>query len=93
MAHGYNLGAVIAKPQNGSGLHSHTTAEVFLIYSGSWRYYWGAEGKEEIMLNARKKSTVKRVARALKKASRSHAGQAKKLEKVVNSATKKKKKK
>jgi len=52
MAHGYNLGAVIAKPQNGSGLHSHTTAEVFLIYSGSWRFYWGAEGKEEIMLNA-----------------------------------------
>ena len=45
------------------------------------------------MLSARKKSTVKRVARALKKASRSHAGQAKKLEKVVNSATKKKKKK
>ena len=45
------------------------------------------------MLNARKKSTVKRVARALKKASRSHAGQAKKLEKVVSSATKKKKRK
>ena len=52
MAHGYNLGAVIAKPQNGSGLHSHTTAEVFLIYSGSWRFYWGAEGKDEIVLNA-----------------------------------------
>ena len=52
MAHGYNLGAVIAKQQNGSGLHSHTTAEVFLIYSGSWRFYWGAEGKEEIILNA-----------------------------------------
>ena len=51
MAHGYNLGAVIAKPQNGSGLHSHTTAEVFLIYSGSWRFYWGAEGKDEIVLN------------------------------------------
>ena len=48
--HGYNLGAVSANPKNGSGLHSHTTAEVFLIYSGSWRFYWGADGKNEIIL-------------------------------------------
>tara|TARA_R110000796_G_scaffold40142_3_gene99573 strand:+ start:6944 stop:7081 length:138 start_codon:yes stop_codon:yes gene_type:complete len=43
------------------------------------------------MLNKRKKSTVKNVIRGLKKASRLHAGQAKKLEKVVSSAIKKKK--
>ncbi|MDB9718304.1 cupin domain-containing protein [Candidatus Pelagibacter sp.] len=49
-AHGYNLGAVSANPNNGSGLHSHTTAEVFLIYSGKWRFYWGVEGKNEIIL-------------------------------------------
>tara|TARA_B100000886_G_scaffold141696_1_gene96022 strand:- start:265 stop:1206 length:942 start_codon:yes stop_codon:yes gene_type:complete len=49
--HGYNLGAVSAMPKNGSGLHSHTTAEVFLIYSGKWRFYWGAEGKNETILN------------------------------------------
>ncbi len=49
--HGYNLGAVSANPKNGSGLHSHTTAEVFLIYSGSWRFYWGADGKNEIILS------------------------------------------
>jgi len=49
--HGYNLGAVSANPKNGSGLHSHTTAEVFLIYSGQWRFYWGADGKNEIILN------------------------------------------
>ena len=49
-AHGYNLGAVSANPKNGSGLHSHTTAEVFLIYSGKWRFYWGADGKNEIIL-------------------------------------------
>ena len=49
--HGYNFGAVSAYPKNGSGLHSHTTAEVFLIYSGSWRFYWGADGKNEIILN------------------------------------------
>lgn len=49
-SHGYNLGAVSANPKNGSGLHSHTTAEVFLIYSGKWRFYWGADGKNEIIL-------------------------------------------
>ena len=49
--HGYNLGAVSANPKNGSGLHSHTTAEVFVIYSGSWRFYWGADGKNEIILS------------------------------------------
>ncbi|MDC0215565.1 cupin domain-containing protein [Candidatus Pelagibacter sp.] len=48
--HGYNLGAVRASPKNGSGLHSHTTAEVFLIYSGKWRFYWGADGKNEMIL-------------------------------------------
>ena len=49
-SHGYNLGAVSANPKNGSGLHSHTTAEVFLIYSGKWRFYWGADGKNQIIL-------------------------------------------
>ena len=49
--HGFNLGAVSAKPFNGSGLHSHLTAEVFIIYSGKWRFYWGSEGKDETILN------------------------------------------
>ena len=49
--HGYNLGAVSAMPKNGSGLHSHTTAEVFIIYSGKWRFYWGVDGKNETILN------------------------------------------
>ena len=49
--HGYNLGAVSANPKNGSGLHSHTTAEVFLIYSGNWRFYWGADGRNEMILS------------------------------------------
>ena len=50
--HGFNIGAVSAAPMNGSGLHSHTTAEVFLIFSGSWRFYWGTDGKEgEVVLN------------------------------------------
>ena len=51
-AHGFNIGAVSAAPFNGSGLHSHTTAEVFLIFSGSWRFYWGTDGKEgEVILS------------------------------------------
>ena len=51
--HSFNLGAVSAMPRNGSGLHSHTTAEVFIIFSGKWRFYWGNEGKNETILNAR----------------------------------------
>ena len=50
--HSFNLGAVSAMPKNGSGLHSHTTAEVFLIYSGKWKFYWGSNGENEIELNA-----------------------------------------
>jgi Cupin domain. len=52
MPHSFNLGAVSALPKNGSSLHSHTTAEVFIIYSGKWRFYWGAEGKDEIILGS-----------------------------------------
>ena len=52
MPHSFNLGAVSAMPKNGSGLHSHTTAEVFIIYSGKWKFYWGAEGKDETILSA-----------------------------------------
>ena len=50
--HSFNLGAVSAMPKNGSGLHSHTTAEVFLIFSGKWKFYWGADGKNNTILNA-----------------------------------------
>ena len=52
MPHSFNLGAVSAMPKNGSGLHSHTTAEVFLIYSGKWKFYWGANGKDHTILSA-----------------------------------------
>ena len=50
--HSFNLGAVSAMPKNGSGLHSHTTAEVFLIFSGRWKFYWGVDGKHSTILNA-----------------------------------------
>ncbi len=50
--HSFNLGAVSAMPRNGSGLHSHTTAEVFIVFSGKWRFYWGTQGKDEKILSA-----------------------------------------
>ena len=51
--HGFNIGAVSAAPMNGSGLHSHTTAEVFIIHQGSGRFYWGVDGTEgEVILNS-----------------------------------------
>ena len=51
-AHGFNIGGVNAAHMNGSGLHSHTTAEVFLVYQGRWRFYWGVDGKDgEVFLN------------------------------------------
>ena len=51
-AHGFNIGGVNAAPFNGSGLHSHTTAEVFLVYQGHWRFYWGVDGQDgEVFLN------------------------------------------
>jgi mannose-6-phosphate isomerase-like protein (cupin superfamily) len=51
-AHGFNIGGVNAAPMNGSGLHSHTTAEVFLVYQGRWRFYWGVDGQDgEVFLN------------------------------------------
>ena len=44
------------------------------------------------MMNTRKKATVKKVIRDLNKASRSHAGQAKKLKKVIGTPNGKKRK-
>ena len=38
MPHSFNLGAVSAMPKNGSGLHSHTTAEfsLFILVNGNF---------------------------------------------------------
>lgn len=51
-AHGFNLGGVDTAPDNGSSLHSHTTAEVFLIHKGPWKFFWGVNGEDgEVILN------------------------------------------
>lgn len=45
-AHGFNIGA--AAMPNGciNSLHSHETAEVFLVSKGTWSFVWGEDGKE-----------------------------------------------
>lgn len=43
-AHGFNIGAARQPPGCTNSLHSHTTAEVFLIHTGRWRFFWGEHG-------------------------------------------------
>lgn len=42
--HGFNIGAAGQPPNCRNSLHAHRTAEVFLILSGRWRFYWGRRG-------------------------------------------------
>ena len=56
MPHTFNLGAVSAMPKNGSGLHSHTTAEVFIIFSGKWT---DLDGRRYAALGSQKAYTKK----------------------------------
>ena len=49
-AHGFSLGGIRAKPGKGAALHSHTTTEVFVPFSGEWAIYWGDQGENEVVL-------------------------------------------
>jgi quercetin dioxygenase-like cupin family protein len=42
--HGFNIGAARQPPGCTNSLHSHQTAEVFIIHRGSWRFFWGERG-------------------------------------------------
>ncbi|MES3020851.1 MAG: cupin domain-containing protein [Pseudomonadota bacterium] len=42
--HGFNIGAARQPPGCTNSLHSHTTAEVFVIHTGRWRFFWGEHG-------------------------------------------------
>jgi len=42
--HGFNIGAARQPPRCTNSLHSHETAEVFIIHQGTWRFFWGAHG-------------------------------------------------
>ena len=49
---GFNIGAAGQPPGCTNSLHSHTTAEVFYVLKGRWRFFWGRDGKDgEVIAN------------------------------------------
>jgi len=44
--HGFNVGGVSLPTGKINSLHSHTTAEVFIIFRGEWRFFWGYDGTD-----------------------------------------------
>ncbi len=49
---GFNIGGARQPAGCTNSLHSHRTAEVFIIHIGSWRMFWGLEGDDgEVVLN------------------------------------------
>ncbi|MCP5075759.1 MAG: cupin [Rhodobacteraceae bacterium] len=43
---GFNIGAAGQPPKCRNSLHSHTTAEVFFVLKGRWRFFWGRTGTD-----------------------------------------------
>ena len=41
---GFNIGAAGQPPKCRNSLHVHTTAEVFFVLKGRWRFFWGRWG-------------------------------------------------
>lgn len=41
---GFNIGAAGQPPGCRNSLHTHHTAEVFIILKGTWRFFWGRHG-------------------------------------------------
>lgn len=44
--HGFNIGGARQPPHCTNSLHSHLTEEVFIIHTGSWRFFWGEDGSD-----------------------------------------------
>lgn len=44
--HGFSLGVAAMPPGTTNNLHIHYTAEVFMVFSGTWVFRWGAEGED-----------------------------------------------
>ena len=49
--HGFCIGAAGQPPRVKNSPHSHFTAEVFIVYSSHWRFYWNNDEKSEIILH------------------------------------------
>lgn len=43
---GFNIGAAGQPPKCRNSLHTHTTAEVFFVLKGKWRFFWGRWGDD-----------------------------------------------
>lgn len=44
--HGFSLGVAAMPPGVTNNLHVHYTAEVFMVFSGTWLFRWGADGRD-----------------------------------------------
>lgn len=44
--HGFSLGVAAMPSGITNNLHIHYTAEIFMIYKGTWLFRWGADGKD-----------------------------------------------
>ncbi len=44
--HGFSLGVAAMPAGTTNNLHIHYTAEVFMVFSGTWLFRWGAEGMD-----------------------------------------------
>ena len=49
-AHGFNVGGVSLPTGKINSLHSHLTAEVFLVVRGDWNFFWGHNGDDGEMV-------------------------------------------
>ena len=49
--HGFCIGAAGQPPRIKNSPHSHFTAEVFMIYSSAWKFYWNNDEKSEVILH------------------------------------------
>ena len=47
---GFHLSIIKAGPNKGTGLHNHTTVEVFMPLTGTWAVQWGDNGENELTL-------------------------------------------
>ena len=50
LPHGFCIGAAGQPPNIKNSPHSHFTAEVFMVFKGTWRFYWNNDCKEETIL-------------------------------------------
>ncbi|WP_099607330.1 cupin [Vibrio coralliilyticus] len=48
---GFNIGAAGQPPGIKNSLHSHRTAELFVVFKGQFRFYWGNDGEHEAVLS------------------------------------------